>query len=147
LRTVTSDRLERSSKQYIESTKPTSKAGRPLWNQKQSQPEPISPEPISPEINHDFLFKQLISTFFLEFLQLFTPQLAALIEPDSVRFLQQEHFIDIVDCEKRILDLLAEVKLAGDPAAILINVEAESARRRAFSQRLFFYFALLHQRP
>jgi hypothetical protein len=112
----------------------------------QKGPEPLPPEPTPPEINHDFLFKQLISTFFLDFLQLFAPQLAALIEPDSVRFLQQEHFTDIVEGEKRILDLLAEVKLARDPAAILIDVEAESTRRSAFAQRLFFYFALLYQR-
>jgi hypothetical protein len=62
-----------------------------------------------------------------------------------VRFLQQEHFADIVEGEKRILDLLAEVRLAGNPTAILINIEVESTSRSTFSQRLFFYFSLLHK--
>jgi hypothetical protein len=36
---------------------------------------------------HDRLFKELLSTFFVEFLDLFLPQVASQIERDSVRFL------------------------------------------------------------
>ena len=35
-------------------------------------------------IDHDRLFKELLEKFFLEFLQLFFPKLAALIDPDSI---------------------------------------------------------------
>ena len=43
-------------------------------------------------IDHDQNFKELISTFFLEFLELFLPEVARTIDPDSITFLQQEYF-------------------------------------------------------
>jgi hypothetical protein len=42
-----------------------------------------------PSISHDQKFKELISTFFMEFLELFLPELARTIEPDSVIFREQ----------------------------------------------------------
>ncbi|WP_242051319.1 hypothetical protein [Nostoc spongiaeforme] len=44
---------------------------------------------------HDRLFKELLSTFFIEFLELFLPQLASTIDPNSIRFLPQEYFAPI----------------------------------------------------
>jgi len=35
--------------------------------------------------DHDELFKQLLSTFFIEFLELFLPQVADSIDRDSVK--------------------------------------------------------------
>ena len=49
----------------------------------------------------------------MEFLELFLPEFAATIDSTSVTFLQQEYFIDLVEGEEKIVDLLAEVKLAG----------------------------------
>ncbi|WP_017652962.1 hypothetical protein [Fortiea contorta] len=40
-------------------------------------------------IDHDCLFKELISTFFVEFLDLFLPQVASQIDRDSIQFLPQ----------------------------------------------------------
>ena len=37
----------------------------------------------APMTDHDRLFKELLSTFFVEFLELFLPQVARAIEPDS----------------------------------------------------------------
>jgi hypothetical protein len=42
------------------------------------------------EIDHDQLFKKLIGTFFVEFLELFAPELASYIDPQSLEFLPQE---------------------------------------------------------
>jgi hypothetical protein len=97
-------------------------------------------------LRHDQCFKELISTFFLEFLELFMPELAALVEPDSVRFLQQEYFTDVLAGEKKIIDLLAEVKLRGRDVTIVIHFEAQSASESDFNRRLFYYFSVLHQR-
>jgi hypothetical protein len=36
----------------------------------------------SESIDHDQLFKQLLTTFFLEFLELFTPEFFAAIDPN-----------------------------------------------------------------
>jgi hypothetical protein len=90
--------------------------------------------------------QELISTFFIEFLELFLPELAHSIEPDSVTFREQEYFVDLVDGEKKIIDLLAEVKLAGEDATVLVHIEPQSSARSIFPQRMFFYFSRLHQK-
>jgi hypothetical protein len=100
----------------------------------------------TPSIDHDKNFKELITTFFLEFLELFLPEIAQTIEPDSIKFLQQEYFVDLAEGEEKIIDLLAEVKQAGEDATFLIHVEPQATGRLSFPQRLFFYFALLHQK-
>ena len=51
---------------------------------------------MSRTIDHDQLFKQLLSTFFLEFLDLFAPELATNIDRDNLEFLPQEYFTDII---------------------------------------------------
>jgi predicted transposase/invertase (TIGR01784 family) len=97
-------------------------------------------------IDHDRLFKELLSTFFVEFLELFLPEVARAIEPDSVSFLPQEYFADLTTGENKIIDLLAQVRLAGQEVGFLIHVEAQATSRTAFAQRVFFYFARLHQK-
>lgn len=56
-------------------------------------------------IDHDALFKRLLKTFFIDFLQLFTPSLFAHIAPESVTFLDKELFADMLgkSVAKRIL--------------------------------------------
>jgi predicted transposase/invertase (TIGR01784 family) len=97
-------------------------------------------------IDHDQLFKELLSTFFVEFLELFFPQVAAAIDPDSVSFLPQEYFADLTVGETKIVDLLAQVRLAGQDVGFLIHLEAQATSRTEFSQRMFFYFSRLHQK-
>jgi predicted transposase/invertase (TIGR01784 family) len=98
------------------------------------------------QIDHDRNFKELISTFFIEFLDLFLSELASAIEPDSVIFREQEYFVDLVEGEKKIIDLLAEVKLAGEDATVLVHIEPQATSRSVFPQRMFFYFSRLHQK-
>jgi predicted transposase/invertase (TIGR01784 family) len=97
------------------------------------------------QINHDQNFKELISTFFLEFLELFLPEIASTIDSNSVTFLQQEYFVDLVEGEEKVIDLLAEVKQAGQDATFLIHIEPQSTSQTIFPARMFFYFARLHQ--
>ncbi|MBC7972164.1 MAG: DUF4351 domain-containing protein [Verrucomicrobia bacterium] len=97
-------------------------------------------------IEHDRLFKELLSTFFVEFLDLFLPDIAASIEHDSVRFLPQEYFADLTTGEDKVVDLLVEVQQAGVETAFLVHVEAQSSVEQAFARRMFFYFARLHQK-
>jgi hypothetical protein len=59
----------------------------------------------NPSIDHDRLFKELLSTFFLEFLELFLPELRATIDPNSIQFLPQEYFADLTAGEEKIIDL------------------------------------------
>ncbi|HYM00267.1 MAG TPA: flagellar assembly protein H, partial [Blastocatellia bacterium] len=41
-------------------------------------------------IDHDRLFKELISTFFIEFLDLFLPEVCSYIDAGSLEFLDKE---------------------------------------------------------
>lgn len=96
--------------------------------------------------DHDRLFKELLSTFFIEFLELFIPDLARTIEPDSIRFLQQEYFADLTSGEEKIIDLLVEVRQAGGEMAFLVHLEAQASSESNFARRIFFYFARLYQK-
>jgi hypothetical protein len=53
--------------------------------------EPDEAEPV----DHDRLFKELLQTFFAEFLDLFLPAVAADVEPGNVEFLDKELFTDL----------------------------------------------------
>jgi len=75
-------------------------------------------------IDHDRLFKELITTFFVEFLELFLPHVADAIDRTSIRFLPQEYFADLTSGEDQIVDLLAEVQLAEETMGFLIHLEA-----------------------
>jgi len=46
-------------------------------------------------INHDRLFKELLSTFFPEFVALFLPDVATYLDLNSLTFLNQEIFTDV----------------------------------------------------
>jgi predicted transposase/invertase (TIGR01784 family) len=96
-------------------------------------------------INHDQNFKELISTFFMEFLELFLPELAKDIDPDSIRFLPQEYFADLVEGDEKIIDLLVEVRLAGQDKTFLFHLEAQSYSESQIGRRMFYYLARLHQ--
>jgi hypothetical protein len=105
----------------------------------------LKPVP-SMSIDHDQNFKELLSTFFLEFLELFLPEIASTIDPDSISFLQQEYFADLVEGEEKIIDLLVEVNRAGQPTTFLIHIEAQAASKANFNRRIFHYFATLDRR-
>lgn len=60
------------------------------------------------KIDHDRLFKELISTFFIEFLELFLPLVARDIDRDSIQFLPQEVFTDVTSGDKKEIDLLVK---------------------------------------
>ena len=96
-------------------------------------------------IDHDQNFKELISTFFLEFLELFLPEMASTIDPDSIKFLPQEYFADLVGGDEKIIDLLVEVKRARQETTFLFHIEAQSYSETKLNRRMFYYLARLHQ--
>ena len=97
-------------------------------------------------IDHDRLFKELISTFFIEFLDLFLPQVADDIDRDSIQFLPLEVFNDVTSGEKKEIDLLVEVKYRQQDTCFLIHVEAQSSSKKDFAKRIFKYFARLYEK-
>lgn len=97
-------------------------------------------------IDHDRLFKELLSTFFLEFLDLFLPEIANTLDRTSIRFLPQEYFADLTTGEDKIIDLLVEVRQSEEAVGFLVHIEAQSSSEANFARRMFFYFARLHQK-
>jgi len=51
-------------------------------------------------MNHDRLFKELLTTFFIEFLDLFFPDLLQHLDRDSIEFLDKELFTDVTEGER-----------------------------------------------
>ncbi|ASF46722.1 DUF4351 domain-containing protein [Methylovulum psychrotolerans] len=97
-------------------------------------------------IDHDRLFKELLTIFFTDFIALFQPELHGWLEPDSVAFLDKEIFTDIQGGERHEADLVATVRFKGEPAYFLVHIEAQAKRRPAFARRMFKYFARLHEK-
>ena len=107
---------------------------------------------MSKSIDHDQLFKQLLTTFFLEFLELFAPELFAVIDPHSLEILPQEYFTEINAGERRAMDIIVRIDLLGRPNApasskvsVVIDCEHQSSSETDFNRRMFFYFAQLHR--
>src|SRR5262245_24576370 len=96
-------------------------------------------------IDHDRLFKELLSTFFVEFLELFVPQLAAL-DPASLSFLDKELFTDVSSGERHEVDLLARARLRNRDSFFLVHVENQAQPQADFARRMFRYFSRLHDK-
>ena len=101
-------------------------------------------------IDHDRLFKELISTFFIEFLELFFPEVIAYLDSNSLIFLDKEVFTDVTSGEKHEADLVVKAKFRGKDSFFLINVEPYADNRGEVGRKMFQYFARLfekHQLP
>nr|WP_228022070.1 Rpn family recombination-promoting nuclease/putative transposase [Romeria gracilis] len=97
-------------------------------------------------IDHDRLFKELLSTFFVEFLDLFLPEMMQYLEPSSITFLDKEVFTDVTAGDRYETDLLAQVQFQGQPSFFLIHVENQATAQPEFGKRMFRYFARLYEK-
>lgn len=97
-------------------------------------------------IDHDRLFKELLTNFFPEFIELFFPDVSAYWERDSVEFLPQEVFTDVTEGERKIVDLVVRASFRNQDALFIIHTEHQSASQADFNQRMFCYFARLHEK-
>ena len=94
--------------------------------------------------DHDRLFKELLTTFLFEFLQLFSPKLAALIDPASITSLDKEIFTDIASGEWHDADRIAGANFKdGEQTYFLIHLESQAKFEKDFPERMYGYFARL----
>jgi hypothetical protein len=99
-------------------------------------------EPEAPEsIDHDRLFKELLTTFFVEFVEAFLPDVYAYLEPESIAFLDKEVFTDITEGRKYESDIVVQAKFQGKDAFFLLIVENQSSAQSEFPERMFNYVA------
>jgi len=96
-----------------------------------------------PRINHDKLFKELLTTFFIEFLELFFSKALDYLDVDSIQFIDKEIFSDLTQGEKSILDIVALAKFQGQNYSFLIHIENQSSNAPEFNRRMFRYFCSL----
>ena len=77
-------------------------------------------------IDHDRLFKELLATFFVEFLDLFCPDLSIVLARDSLAFLDKETFTDVTSGERHEADLVVQAQLREQASVLLIHVEHQA---------------------
>jgi len=98
-------------------------------------------------MDHDRLFKELLTSFFLEFLDLFVEDIAALIDrTQSPIFLDKETFGELTSDKRRELDLVARVKLITGDAHFLVYMEPQAQWLDNFPEKMFSYFCRLWER-
>jgi hypothetical protein len=97
-------------------------------------------------IDHDRLFKELLTTFFVDFLKLFAPDVVAFLDVDSIEFLDKEIFTDVTAGERYEADVIVKARFRGRDTCFLIHVEHQASKQGDFARRMFVYFARLHEK-
>ena len=97
-------------------------------------------------IDHDRLFKELLTTFFVEFLELFFPKLAESLERDSIEFLTQEHFVNVLEGDEYLADIVVKARFKDSAAFFLIHVEHQSTAPATFPRRFFRYYSAIFEK-
>lgn len=97
-------------------------------------------------MDHDRLFKELLTFFFADFVEAFLPTVATYLIPGSIEFLDKEVFTDVTAGDKHIADLVVKARFSNQDAFFLIHVENQASPESDFPQRMFTYFARLHEK-
>lgn len=96
-------------------------------------------------IDHDRLFKELLETFFAEFVELFFPEAYEAMDLKYMKFLQQEIFTDVTRGDKHRVDILVETRLKNETGIVVVHVENQAQAQSDFAERMFVYFSRLYQ--
>ncbi|MCJ8346636.1 Rpn family recombination-promoting nuclease/putative transposase [bacterium] len=97
----------------------------------------------SPKDDHDAIFKQLLTVFFKEFIDLFLPWFSDKLDFENLEFLDKEIFLyGLSKNKKNYVDLVCKAPMKqGDQEAklILIHVEIQSTKDNKMAKRMFNY--------
>lgn len=96
--------------------------------------------------DHDRLFKELITTFLYEFLELLLPDVAAYVEPDSLEFLDKELITDVTAGSKHLADVLVKARFRGSDACLILHDENQSDPQSDFNERMFIYYGRIYEK-
>ena len=97
-------------------------------------------------MDHDRMFKELLTVFFVEFVEAFLPNVAAYLDASSIEFLDKEVFTDVTAGEKHEVDVIVKARFRGQDTFFIIHVENQSSAQSDFPRRMFQYFARLHEK-
>jgi hypothetical protein len=95
-------------------------------------------------IDHDRLFKELITTFFVEFLELFFPDMLRYMDTSKLAFLDKELVTDVTGGDAYEADIVAKAAFKQKPAFFIVHIEHQAQPKQDFDRRMFRYFALMH---
>ena len=99
-------------------------------------------QPRHQPVEHDHLFKEVLRVCFVDFLELFLPEVVRYLDVKSVEFIEQESFGEITANERRAVDLLVKARFRGQPTYFLIHTEVQAGKRGWSPKRMFYYFAV-----
>jgi predicted transposase YdaD len=97
-------------------------------------------------INHDRLFKQVLQEFFIEFLELFFPEVAAFVDRKTLIGLDKEIFTDVTSGETHEVDILFRAKFHDSEKVFLLHVESQSYKQENFGSRMHQYYSRLRSK-
>ena len=84
-------------------------------------------------MDHDRLFKELLSTFFVEFVDLFLPDIGAALDRNAAIVpMDKEVFTDVTLGEKHEVDVLMRAKFRGEDAFFLVHIENQATAQADF---------------
>ena len=97
-------------------------------------------------MDHDRLFKELLTTFLPEFLELFCPELAAKLGPGFAGVLGQGDFHRRDARRQARGGHRGPARFRGEGLGFLIHVEPQARHQTHFPRRMFTYFARFHEK-
>jgi hypothetical protein len=98
-------------------------------------------------MDHDRNFKQLLSNFFVEFVDLFLPNVSEYLDRSfDIVPMDKEVFTDVTLGDSHEVDLVMRVKFRGEEAFFLVHVENQATAQSDFPKRMFRYFARLTEK-
>ena len=93
-------------------------------------------------VDHDRLYKELVSKHFADFLKLFAPRIAKDIDWHSLEFLDKE-ITELTRGKKANTDLIVRVKYKNTPVFFIIHIEMQASSEPGFARRMFLYYSRL----
>lgn len=96
-------------------------------------------------VDHDGNFKRLLSMYFVEFIDLFFPELMEFFDEVSTVQVDKEIF-EIFEDDKREADLVVKAKTKEKESYFLIHIEAQAKRDEHFGRRMLKYCVWLHEK-
>ncbi|MFD1606131.1 Rpn family recombination-promoting nuclease/putative transposase [Oceanobacillus luteolus] len=97
-------------------------------------------------MKHDQLYKELINTFFKEFIEAFFPDVYEHLDFQAIKPISEEVYTDVLQGENRRLDIVVETKLRNTDVVIIVHIKPQSYVQREFHERMFRYFSLLYNK-
>lgn len=95
-------------------------------------------------IDHDRLFKELLSSHLWEFIELLMPEVANFLDKDSLQLVDKELFTDIPGVPRQEADLVFKGKFKGKDAFFLMHFEHQAKAPVVIPRRMLgYYFRLI----